>query len=232
MPRVADAAAVCVKAHWRFKSALSVGLSVFFMVPYFALQHIVLLPVRTLRTTPIDDAIEFDPRWVWMYQSVYLLVSLVPWLATDRTHLERYLRGFVLISSVGFACFLFFPIAGPRPEVVPTTGMFGWLTWYDRPTNEWPSLHIGLASFTLLFGARISEGSLAASLRRRLLLAGASWTGAIAYAALATKQHFAVDLPAGLVLAWLAHRWIWRDARVAAAPRSGVGMRTLGEPGR
>jgi len=204
-------AAARLTAHWRRKSALSVCLTVLFAVPYFTLQHVILLPVRTLRTTPIDDAIEFDPRWVWIYQSVYLLISVVPWLATDRRHLARYTRGFVLMSSLSFVCFLFFPIAGPRPEVVPTTGMFGWLAWYDRPTNELPSLHVGLAGFTLLFGARMSEGYPAAAVRRQLLSAGALWTGAIAYAALATKQHYAVDLPAGLLLAWLAHRWSWRD---------------------
>jgi membrane-associated phospholipid phosphatase len=218
-----------VKTHLKFKLALSFCLAVFFTVPYFTLQYVVLLPVRTLGTA-IDDAIAFDPRWVWVYQSVYLLVGMAPWLSADRAELARYARGFVLLSSVGFACFLLFPVAAPRPEVTPTSGMYGWLVWYDRTTNTWPSLHVGLAGFTLFFGARISEGDLRASARLWLLVAGVLWVAAIAYAALATKQHYAVDLPAGLLLAWLAHRWCWRDARTTAPVLGdGTGARMLGE---
>ena len=224
--RLLDSTAACLTAQWRLKAALSLGLTVMFLAPYITLQRVILLPVRTLGTTPIDDAVGFDPRWVWAYQSVYLLIVVVPWLATSQTQLARYARGFVLLSSVGFLCFLLFPVAGPRPEVVPTTGMFGWLIWYDTPTNTIPSLHVGLAGYTLLFGARISEGRLAWSLRRPLLSVGAAWAGAIAYAALATKQHYAVDLPPGVLLAWVAHRWSWRDLTVAARAESAVRARS------
>jgi membrane-associated phospholipid phosphatase len=197
----------CLTAHWRFKAALSAGLTVLFCVPYFTLQHVVLFPVRTLALTPIDEAVSFDPAWVWAYQSVYILIAVVPWLSTSRAQLERYARGFVLLSIVSFACFLFFPVAGPRPDTLPADGMFSWLVWYDRPTNSIPSLHVGLAAYTLFFAARASDGLLAFA-RWRLLLIGAVWVAAIAYAAMATKQHYAIDLPAGFVAAWLAHWWV------------------------
>jgi membrane-associated phospholipid phosphatase len=142
-----------------------------------------------------------------VYQSVYLLIALVPWLAAARSDLLRYAKGFVLLSGASFACFLFFPVACPRPESIPTTGMFAWLARYDGPTNTIPSLHVGLATFTLLFGGRTSRDAIARAARRRLLGVGAAWAAAIAYAALATKQHYAIDLPAGLLAAWLAFRW-------------------------
>jgi membrane-associated phospholipid phosphatase len=196
-----------VTAHWRFKVALSIGLTLLFCIPYFTLQRVTLFPVRTLALTPVDRAVVFDPRWVWVYQSVYVLIAVVPWLATSRPHLERYARGFAALSIVAFACFLLFPVTGPRPETVPNTGMFSWLVWYDRPTNALPSLHVGLAAFTVLFGARASAGPLESSARRWLLSIGVLWVAAIAYAALATKQHYAIDLPAGVLAAWLAH-WL------------------------
>jgi len=196
-----------VAAHWRFKAILSIALTIFFCVPYFTLQHLVLFPVRTLSPTAIDQAIAFDPRWVWAYQSVYVLIAVVPWLATSRPHLERYARGFAVLSVAAFACFLFFPVAGPRPESLPDSGMFSWLVWYDKPLNALPSLHVGLAAYTVCFGARMSAGSLSPPTRLGLIAVGTVWVAAIAYAALATKQHYAVDLPAGALAAWLAH---WR----------------------
>jgi membrane-associated phospholipid phosphatase len=87
--------------------------------------------------------------------------------------------------------------------------MFSWLAWYDKPTNAMPSLHVGLAAFTVFFGARATAGLVDPSIRLRLIVVGVVWVAAIAYAALATKQHYAVDLPAGVVAAWLAH-WIVR----------------------
>ena len=194
-----------ISAHWQFKTALSVALTLLFCIPYFTLQRVTLFPVRTLDLTAIDRAVSFDPRWVWVYQSVYLLIAVIPWAVTSRPQLERYARGFLALSLAAFACFLLFPVAGPRPETIPETGMFSWLAWYDRPTNAMPSLHVGLAAFTVFFGARASLGVLAPSVRLRLIVIGVVWVAAIAYAALATKQHYAVDLPAGVVAAWLAH---------------------------
>ena len=194
-----------IAAHWQFKTALSVALTLLFCIPYFTLQRVTLFPVRTLDLTAIDRAVSFDPRWVWVYQSVYLLIAVIPWAVTSRPQLERYARGFLALSLVAFACFLLFPVAGPRPDTIPETGMFSWLAWYDRPTNAMPSLHVGLAAFTVFFGARATAGRLDPSIRLRFLLIGVIWVAAIAYAALATKQHYAVDLPAGVVAAWLAH---------------------------
>ena len=194
-----------ISAHWQFKTALSVALTLLFCIPYFTLQRVTLFPARTLDLTAIDRAVSFDPRWVWVYQSVYLLIAVIPWAVTSRPHLERYARGFLALSLVAFACFLLFPVAGPRPDTIPETGMFSWLAWYDKPTNAMPSLHVGLAAFTVFFGARATAGRLEPAIRMRLLLIGVIWVTAIAYAALATKQHYAVDLPAGVVAAWLAH---------------------------
>lgn len=207
--------ATCLRAEWRLKAALAVVLTLVFVVPYFTLQHVVLFPVHTFELTWADTWVAFDPRWVWVYQSVYPLIALVPWLAVTRSDLLTYARGFVVLSAGSFVCFLLFPVACPRPDSVPATGMFAWLVWYDRPTNAMPSLHVGLAAFTLFFGARTSRGMLPAEVWRGLLSAGSAWVAAIAYAALATKQHYAIDLPAGLLAAWIAFRW----AFASGAPR-------------
>ena len=91
--------------------------------------------------------------------------------------------------------------------------MWALLLAYDGTRNSMPSLHVALAAYTVLFGARAIGPELTAAARYAWTAAGVAWLAAIAYATLATKQHYAVDLPPGIVGAWLAHAWVWRDAR-------------------
>jgi membrane-associated phospholipid phosphatase len=210
-----DRARRSVTAEWRLKAALSVALTLFFCVPYFTLQRLPVLPARQLTPGWIDEAVGFIPAWVWVYQSVYLLMSVVPWLAASAGDLRRYARGFMLQSSIGFAFFLLVPIEGPRPAVVPSDVMFRLLLSYDGTLNSFPSLHVGLSAYTVLFAARISRGRLPPAARLRALVLLSVWAAAIAFAALATKQHYAIDLPAGAILAWFCHRWTWRRTPLA-----------------
>jgi membrane-associated phospholipid phosphatase/ketosteroid isomerase-like protein len=195
------------------KAALSAGLTLFFCVPYFTLQRLTLFPARTLPLSVVDRAIDFDPAWVWAYQSAYLLLTIVPWMVTTRPELRRYARGFVLLSVVGFVCFLLMPVRGPRPDMEPTDAMLRILQWYDKPLNSFPSLHVGLAAYTVLFAGRVSRGRMTPAARWSLLSLAWLWTALIAYAALATKQHYAIDLPAGALLACACHWWTWRRCR-------------------
>jgi membrane-associated phospholipid phosphatase len=197
----------CARANWRMKAALSAGLTLFFCVPYFTLQRLTLFPARTLPLSALDRAIDFDPRWVWAYQSVYLLLAIVPWMVATYSELRQYARGVFLLSGVGFAFFLLLPVRGPRPDIEAADFMYRVLQWYDRPLNCFPSLHAGLTVYTVLFGAGVSRGRMTVSAHRAVVSLAWLWTTLIAYAALATKQHYAIDLPAGALLACLCHWW-------------------------
>ena len=198
-------------AEWRLKVLLSAVLVPFFCVPYFLVQRLPLTSAWRLPPGRIEEAVGFHPEWVWVYQSAYMLLALVPWLAASTAEdLQRYARGFVLLSCIGFTCFLLLPIELPRPPEAPATGMYGVLVSYDRPVNTFPSLHVGLSVYTVLFGVRVL-GARVSSRRRRMLIGVLGiWVMAIAFAAVAIRQHFLVDLPAGALLAWICHRWAWK----------------------
>src|SRR6266516_2824865 len=89
--------------HWRLKLLMLIALSICFCGPYVFLAHCGLFPARDLPLTAVDRLAGFDPRWVWVYQSIYLLTATLPWLATTRADLKTYLIGFTLLVS---ACFL------------------------------------------------------------------------------------------------------------------------------
>jgi len=196
-------------SHWRYKAALSVALTLAFCVPYFLLQRVVIVPVRHLPLSVVDRSIPFDPGWVWIYQSVYVLVSAVPWFATATGDLNRYARGFLLQAYIGFAVFLLFPVAGPRPETATGDVMFRLLLSYDSPLNSLPSLHVGLAVYTVLVAARLSRAMLPPAQCVGIVGAASAWCVAIAYSAIATRQHYAIDIPAGALLALLCFQWSW-----------------------
>lgn len=196
-----------VTAHWRLKAFLSVTLGLLFCVPYFLIGNFPLLPVHHLPLTWLDRAIGFYPyRWVLVYQSVYVPVNAIPWLATERASLLRYARGFVLLSLISFAVFILFPIRAPRPVVAHPTGMYGLLLRYDVSLNSLPSLHAGLLIYTLAFGRRVNADGNSRAVR---WLIGA-WAGLILYGTLATKEHYAADIITGAVLALCVHAWVWR----------------------
>src|SRR5258707_186190 len=100
---------------WRLKLLMLIALTVCFCGPYVFFAHRAFFPVRDLPLTAVDRLAGFDPRWVWVYQSVYLLTATLPWLATTRAELKTYLIGFSLLTAVCFLVYVFYPIRIPRP---------------------------------------------------------------------------------------------------------------------
>jgi hypothetical protein len=210
-------------ACWRLKVALTAIVGFTFCVPYFLIGNFPLLPVRELSLTALDRAIGFHPYpWVWIYQSEYIIVNAIPWLARRRGELIRYVRGFAMLSLISFLVFLLFPIRAPKPAVENATGMYWLLQQYDVPYNSLPSLHAGLVVYTLAFGNRI----VGRDVGRGVKLLFVVWAALILFATLATKEHYLVDIVTGVALALLVDRWAGRSfLQDAAQQRADVPLR-------
>jgi membrane-associated phospholipid phosphatase len=206
-PSLAQDLARRIAALWRLKLWLFAVVGVAFGLPYFLLGNFPFLPVHDLPITWIDRAIGFHPvAWVWIYQSFYILVNVVPWLAVRRDELWAYIKGFTIASLVSFAVFIVYPVRSPRGPTPHPTGMHRLLLAYDAPLNALPSLHAGLLVYTLAFGWRILRGRVPAWLG----IVALTWGGLILYATLATKEHYAADIISGAVLAMVADAIVWR----------------------
>jgi hypothetical protein len=101
---------------WQLKLEMYLVLTIAFCVGYFSVQRFPLFQSQTLPLTFLDRAIGFHPQTIYLYQSVYLLVPLFPFLAWTRQQLMQYALGFASLCLVCFLIFAFVPIAGPRPE--------------------------------------------------------------------------------------------------------------------
>jgi membrane-associated phospholipid phosphatase len=192
------------------KLAVWLGLTVGICVPYFTLQRLGLEPGPAPPVLAIEEAIPFAPGWIWAYVSLAILVPLAPSLATSRELLLRYARGLALLCGICFVIFFLNPVAGPRPALMPEHALYGFIVSVDRPSNSLPSLHAGLTAYSLLYIWRVLRPDLGGRGRSILGLGTAIWAILILYSTLATKQHWLLDLPAGVLVAWVAHRCAWQ----------------------
>jgi membrane-associated phospholipid phosphatase len=193
----------CLASESGVKALLFLVLPVLFGIPYFYLQHIAPPAPHLMQACWLDRLIRFDPEWTPVYQSIYLLLPIPVWLSLGRAELGRYVKGFLILSGTAFLTFLLVPTAVPRPMAPANAPFYAILVNYDAETNAFPSLHAGLVAYTLLFASK--------TLRSRILQVLLNfWGVSIFYACLATKQHVAVDVLAGALLAWICHQYAWR----------------------
>jgi membrane-associated phospholipid phosphatase len=203
----------------RLKIVMLLTLPVAVTAGYLAVQRAVVLPNGRVPLTWFDRVIPFQPRWVWVYLSLYLLNPIGPLLARSREDLLRYARGILFFFVCGFVCFVVFPVPGPRPLAADAFWLYQRLILIDRPYNSFPSLHAACAVYAVLFAAYASSDTSRPHLRRSQLSLAWLWVGLILYSTIATRQHFAIDLPAGMFLGWLA-QWLFvsRNSRTSNMP--------------
>lgn len=157
---------------------------------------------------PIDHVISVRPEWVSVYILSYVY-WIVGYIAVSRVSRERCLRLCIanyFAMAICAVCFVLIPTTLPRDPV--SGGVFAWLLnliyALDTPLNLFPSQHC-LISWLLArelmdvkkFHPAIRWGAVAFSF---LVFASTVFT----------RQHFIIDIPAGVAVAeisrYIAHR--------------------------
>jgi len=218
-PSLLEALLNRLRSQLRLKLLLLLALPTLALAGYFAVQRVLIFPVRTMPLTWLDRVIPFEPAWVWVYLSLNLLNPVGPLLTRSRFELLRYTRGIAFLFASGLVCFFFFPVKGPRPAGAGGSWLYGHLIQIDRVYNSLPSLHAACAVYAVLYASYVSAGSSRPVLRKVLLCLAWLWVALILYATIATRQHFSIDLPPGIALAWLAQRLLLPRPHPAVAPK-------------
>ena len=174
----------------------------------------------------IDRAIQLEPAWMLVYGSVFLFAFLPALVVRGAELTRRVLWSYILVEFLAFAGFLAYPTSLPRPAVLGD-GFFPWtlgLTYdVDSPRNCFPSLHVAWAFVAALSCYRVHRG---------VGLAAMGWACLVGVSTLYTKQHYLVDVIAGVIMAILAYVLFLRshdrtaiaDADAQAAPRRATRM--------
>ena len=195
-------AAAVIRRHLYLKSiGTTLFISLFFGV-YFYLLNGPVYPTTVMPVTLLDRLIGFQPLALPMYISLWVYVSLPPALLATRRELYGYGLAMAGTCLAGLIVFYFWPTAVPAANIdwaqYPDVEF---LKSMDASGNAFPSLHVATAVFSGIwlhhllrrFGAPLW-----------ILIFNWVWCIGIVYSALATRQHVAVDVLAGLVLGVLA----------------------------
>jgi len=204
-------------ALWAYKLVgFSAGIPAFFVAYFWLLRNPRDTPT-IMPLTAIDRAIPFQPATAGLYLSLWVYITVWPFLLTQRRALAAYGIATSVLAVVGLGCFYLWPTAvAPSQVTWPAHSPLGFLKTIDASGNACPSLHVAFAVFTGFgfdrFLAALGAGRIVRGLNWL-------WAAGIVYSTLATRQHVALDAAAGIALGGSIAQLLEREcpARGAAA---------------
>jgi fatty acid desaturase/membrane-associated phospholipid phosphatase len=187
------------------KLSLFIGLGLLVAAPYFAIQRHPLFPAILMPSTFFDRAVPYWEPAIWLYLSLYLLLTLPLLLARNYRILFQMAFGFGWIAIVSHSLFLVWPTAvPPLPLATPVTSPIMRLVLAaDSNLNALPSLHASLAIYCALCCAYLLKS-------RKSKAAIWLWTTLVLVSTLLAERHVVLDLCAGAALGVAAYAALFR----------------------
>jgi membrane-associated phospholipid phosphatase len=210
-PNELERSSPCERAAWALALLLAFGFSYFGIATRFDEAR------ATTLLTPLDAAIPFVPQAIFVYVIVYPLALYPLFVVRSRALLRRTALAYGIVIVVAVGCFILFPVsASELRSGVGALDVTRFDTWgvrllftLDPPSNLFPSLHVAIAMLAGLAALRARTGYGAPA-----LVVG----GGIAAAAILVRQHFLVDVAAGMGLGFAAHALVIRPLHLPASP--------------
>lgn len=182
---------------WQRRGAWVLALGGVQTLAYLALNHHAPAGSRTLPLTALDRATPFWPATVWAYFALLACEVALPLCVRGWEEFRRLLAGYAIAMGVAFATYALYPTHYPRPEPPESANLSAWaygtLVALDTPECCLPSGHVivpVLAAWSVARDRRSAWPLVVVAL--------------LVPSVLTTKQHYALDVAAGLALAALA----------------------------
>ena len=168
-----------------------------------------LMPGRTLHAPelPLDRAMPLRPAWALVYGSLYGFLILLPVLVVRHPEqIRRTVFAYLLVWISAYVCFVVYPTVAPRPARVIGEGFAVWslrsLYSSDPPYNCFPSIHVAHSFVSALACYRVHRG---------VGIAAVVCAALVGLSTLYTKQHYVLDVIAGMLLAGVAYAVFLRN---------------------
>lgn len=185
------------------------------MVPIY-----LLLAARARETVhyapmlPLDRLIPLIPAWSLVYGALYAFLIVLPVIVVQQDDMiRRTVWAYLTVWTSSYVVFLLYPTVAPRPDAAPGDGFAAWglrfLYEADPPYNCFPSLHVAHSFVSALACHR---------LHRRLGEIALACASLVALSTLFTRQHYVLDVIAGVLLALAASHLFLRDHRRESTP--------------
>jgi membrane-associated phospholipid phosphatase len=161
----------------------------------------------------LDRALPLRPAWSVIYGSLFVAAFLPVFVLHQQELIRRTILAYLSVWLFSYAFFLIYPTAAPQHGEVIGAGFFAWalLGIYssDVKFNCFPSLHVAQCFLAAFSCYRVHRG-----------VGGfaAVWAILVGLSTLYTKQHYAVDVIAGGLLAYAANLVFLRDYPREAVP--------------
>jgi membrane-associated phospholipid phosphatase len=195
---------VLAAASPRYKWTLALATAALQSVVYFSIGHASFPRSPLLLELPLDRVLPFWPWTVWFYLPFYAAIFIMAIAGIrSRRLFDRALVGVLVTMGIALAGHLLVRAEYPRPTLgAPRDASEAFLAWvhtFDPPGNVFPSLHVAhTMALALILGSE----------RRRLGAVALVMAALLALSTLTTKQHFVVDVAAGLAIALAVSRWV------------------------
>ncbi len=165
---------------------------------------------RTLHAPALalDRAIPLLPAWSLVYGCLYFFLIVLPvFVVRQDEQIRRTVFAYLFIWITAYVCFLLYPTSAPRPAtilgddfaVVSLRALYG----ADPPYNCFPSLHVAHSFVSALACFRI---------HRSVGVFTLFCASLVGLSTLFTKQHYVLDVLAGIVLAAIAYALFFRKS--------------------
>jgi membrane-associated phospholipid phosphatase len=171
-----------------------------------------------------SEALQTFANWVYIWGHWPVIVATMVWLAWHHRVIFLRLRDAMLVSgALGLAVFVSYPVAPPRLAGLGLTDTVSEQSHAYRVlqppafVNQYaamPSLHAG---WDLLVGMAIFAAATSIALK----VVGVAMPILMAFAVVATANHYVLDVVAGVALALVGHvvaLWLERRRAARAAP--------------
>jgi membrane-bound metal-dependent hydrolase YbcI (DUF457 family) len=178
------------------------GFLLFAIAPWIALYEFTVhlhLPGRPFQFA-FEDGLAICPWTALIYQSIYLVVAVSPWLARTRHDLRQLTLSVWLSLAIVFPFYWILPSQAPRRTLASTSWIAQVLQWERStypPTAAFPSYH----ALWVIFLARL--------FRRKWV--GVTYAAAVMVSCISTGMHYIPDILASLaispLLLWPQRIW-------------------------
>ena len=174
----------------------------FALVPFYIfIPELVPPHTRYIPALALDRALPLWPAWALVYGALYLFLILLPlFVVRQDEQIRRTVYAYLLVWITAYVFFAVYPTVAPRPPRVVGEGFGMWglrfLYSADPPYNCFPSLHVAHSFVSALTCYRV---------HRHLGVVATTCAAVVAVSTLFTKQHYILDVIAGVFLAFVAY---------------------------
>jgi len=192
-------------AWWYLKALGTMGFIALFFVAYFYLMHHHFFAVTQIPVIFLDTLIPFDDRFLILYLSLWIYVSLPAAILRSRHELFIYGAYCFILCALGVTIYTFFPTSIVQdPSQWVTSVEISKLKSTDMNANAFPSMHVASAVFAYFWLNKQFSQMNAPSIMYAISLL---WCIGIVYSTMAIRQHLFIDVAGGIILGITVAIW-------------------------